>query len=301
MKKYLIRGVYLLLLLTLVFPLVAQETLHVEHDNLLRTYFLNIPEDYDNSTPVPLLIGLHWAGGDGLAMLQTTRFAELANENGWLAAFPTGIDAGWDYLDHEDQHPAEVDVDDIGFINTMIDEIGATYPVDEARIYIMGYSNGALLALRLSCEMNDRIDAIAAIAGTYSFEITRHCIGEPPVPLMLVWGMEDATFPTDGYVVERDGNRIRSSFSLSQTRSYINSHYGCDERPQAARVEVEGSSHPVVMEQYTDCANGTSATLFAIVGHDHSFPQRPRIHLSDGQTGDMQDAIWQFFVKQAEQ
>merc|ERR1719461_1153480 len=40
-------------------------------------------------------------------------------------------------------------VDDVGFIDTLLDELEATYCIDRSRIYVTGYSNGGMMTQRL--------------------------------------------------------------------------------------------------------------------------------------------------------
>ena len=299
MKKMMNYLLGILLLITFGFPLHAQEIHEIEHEGLPRAYTINIPGTYDGETPIPLVIVLHGAGEDSITMQLTTQFADFGEESGYFVVFPNGVSNGWDYLEADDQQPLETHVDDVGFISKLIDTLIAEYAVDEERIYLIGYSNGALLALRLGCDLAERLDGVVSIAGTYSYEMIRHCAGQPPVPILFVWGTEDSAFPTGGYVIEQENGRIRSSFSLAQTRSYLITHYGCETRPQAIRIESESSPYPVVSETYSDCIDGSTARLLVLVDHDHGFPIAPRMMLADGTFGSTQEAIWDFIQEQA--
>ena len=48
-------------------------------------------------------------------------------------------------------------VDDVGFVNAMIDAVDAAYCVDPKRVYAAGFSNGGMLSNRLACELGDRV------------------------------------------------------------------------------------------------------------------------------------------------
>ena len=49
----------------------------------------------------------------------------------------------------------EKKVDDVGFINALIEELEANYAIDPRRIYVTGMSNGAMMSYRLACELGD--------------------------------------------------------------------------------------------------------------------------------------------------
>ena len=54
-------------------------------------------------------------------------------------------------------HALEKRVDDVGFISALIDKLSAPYPVDPARIYVTGTSNGAMMSRRIgSCHRGSR-------------------------------------------------------------------------------------------------------------------------------------------------
>ena len=59
-----------------------------------------------------------------------------------------------------------VNADDVGFLNRLLDELLATYPIDPQRVYIYGYSAGAQMAHRMACSNAERFAGIVAGAGS---------------------------------------------------------------------------------------------------------------------------------------
>src|SRR3546814_20096565 len=53
--------------------------------------------------------------------------------------------------------------DDVRFLDHLIDDAIATFGVDPHRIYMGGYSGGAMLTLRSACEVLGRIAGIALV------------------------------------------------------------------------------------------------------------------------------------------
>jgi predicted esterase len=116
--------------------LVAKENLC--SDGVTRPYALYVPKSYDCNQPTPLLVALH--GGvsraelveDPVAYAKETLYYALAEERGMLAIWPMGQDgATW--------------WDTVGMDNIR-DQILATkrlFNVDEDRVYMIGYSDGA--------------------------------------------------------------------------------------------------------------------------------------------------------------
>ena len=50
----------------------------------------------------------------------------------------------------------------------MIDILIDKYNVDKNRVFVTGWSNGAMMNFRLACELSHRISAIAPFAGSFN-------------------------------------------------------------------------------------------------------------------------------------
>ena len=76
-----------------------------------------------------------------------------------------------------------VNADDVGFLNRLLDELLATYPIDPKRVYIYGYSAGASMAYRMACDSAERFAGIVAGAG-FTLGDPLQCA--PPVPISIL-------------------------------------------------------------------------------------------------------------------
>jgi polyhydroxybutyrate depolymerase len=274
----------LLLLLTNVHTLFAQELKIIEYDGLSRSYTVNLPSNYGEQTSAPLIIALHGAGSDGLNFQLGIQLDEIADELGFIAVFPDGYQLGWNYLDEDEMAQGEDWTDDVGFLSALIDQLIEDYHVNTRRIFIMGFSNGALLALRMGCELDNRLAGVAAIAATYSFELAVHCADAAAIPGVLVWGTEDDVFPTQGFIWAAPDGKIRSSFSLNQTRSYFLTRNQCPTAASPIQVHTENSAYPVQREIYIGCGSGVPTLFYLLVGEGHNWPDGVEITLLDNQT-----------------
>jgi polyhydroxybutyrate depolymerase len=130
-----------------------------------------VSDAYDPETPAPLLMMLHGYGATGGGVEGGYfQFLPYADANGYIYTFPTGRQdpSGyyfWDALDWccdiETPHGDEDSV----YLRDFIEAIEEVVNVDPRRIYIVGHSNGGMMAYRMACDHSDKIAAAIPFAG----------------------------------------------------------------------------------------------------------------------------------------
>src|SRR4051812_47094593 len=65
-------------------------------DGRVRSYELHVPEGL--TEPAPLVIALHGRGDDGLGMEALTHFDDLADREGFIVAYPDGLNNEWNFV-----------------------------------------------------------------------------------------------------------------------------------------------------------------------------------------------------------
>lgn len=61
-------------------------------DGVRRTYYIHFPPVHESSSQLPLVLVLHGGGkGDGLTPAKYLGFASLADSQGFVVAYPNGI------------------------------------------------------------------------------------------------------------------------------------------------------------------------------------------------------------------
>jgi polyhydroxybutyrate depolymerase len=88
-------------------------------------------------------------------------------------------------------------VDDVAYLDAVLDEIGARYRVDLARVYLVGHSNGAFMAHRFACDRAGRVAAIVTLAGM-QWKDPGRCGAPSPVSVLHVHGRNDPTVRYQG-------------------------------------------------------------------------------------------------------
>ncbi len=166
-------------------------------DNLNRSYLLHLPETYNPSEEIPLVIAMHGGFGNAFNLQNQSQLSVKADEENFIVVYPEGLEggvfnirtwnAGWCC-----GHASATDVDDLGFVNTLLDTLIENYAVDTQRIYATGMSNGGFMSYRLACELSDRIAAIAPVAASMSMV---NCSPSNPVPVLDFHSYLDTNVP----------------------------------------------------------------------------------------------------------
>ena len=162
-----------------------------------RTYRLFVPPGYDGRTPLPLVLDMHGSGGTADRQAATSRFETLAASEGVLVATLQAAAEGnrWN-VPVTSERP-----DDVRYVSDVIDDVAKRACTDERRVYATGFSGGARMSSLLACKLNDRIAAIAPMAG---LRWPGRCEGRA-VPVLTFHGLADPQNTYDGHVASRAG------------------------------------------------------------------------------------------------
>lgn len=170
----------------------------ISHGNLQREYLLYIPESYTGDEPVPLVFSLHGAGGTKESQYNLSQFNLLADQEAFILVTPQATSLRGNNLTFWNQQSMPNLPDDVDFINVLIDEVASRYRIDLARVYLAGSSNGAFMALEITCQLNHRISATAAVKGYMSPDQITNCNPSKPTPILQMHGNEDPLVPYEG-------------------------------------------------------------------------------------------------------
>jgi polyhydroxybutyrate depolymerase len=146
-----------------------------------------------------LVLNLQGAGGNGAFQEAITGFDAQADRLGWIVAYPDAAKGGWHTFGCCSTNSQ---IDDVGFLTTLIDHLEVTDGVDPGRIYVTGGSRGGMMAYRLACELSSRVAAIAPVAGGMDTAIggasPAPCEPRRPVSVLDIHGSADPEVPIEG-------------------------------------------------------------------------------------------------------
>jgi len=143
-------------------------------------YYFFKPSAYDRSKTYPLIIAFHESTGRGILMVD--RFKQQVEKKGYLLACPNSHDSKkWSYHEKTD-------------VFRMIDDIKANYSLDSSKIFLTGFSAGALFTYYLGLNYPDKFRAIAPFAGPFTWiknDVVLSYDKARQIPVLIVQGASD--------------------------------------------------------------------------------------------------------------
>jgi polyhydroxybutyrate depolymerase len=274
-----------------------------------RRCMVHLPPDYDQRTAVPVVVMLHGGGATSRAAALETGWNQLADRAGFLVVYPDALPRNptepssfpanpqlWN--DGSNRYYASPDQpDDLALLDALLDELTDRFAVDQQRVFLTGFSNGASMAFRAGAELSGRIAAIAPVAGTCwldTIDLQR------PVPLCYITGTADPLNPLDGGVarVIFEGSEIIRSKPKPPVRNAIVQWAAANGCPVGASTVREADG--VRTEMFGPGHNGTAVVCVTVEGLGHVWPGG-RSPLPESVVGKPSDKIkateliWDFF------
>jgi len=239
------------------------ETRTLDVGGTSRTYHLHVPPTVTPGVPAPLVLAFHGGGGDAVTFASRSGLIEMADREGFIIAFPEGTRNSW----NTEGSPAvgfasRNDIDDLGFVTAMLDQLVRDYSINTARVFATGISAGAMMTYRLACDMPDRLAAVAVVAGTLA---DTSCAGLTGVSLLHIHGSNDQNVPLEG-----------GAGSMSAARAdYPPVMQGIDlfrARNQCTAPDISSAPASDTVCLTTSCGNGTTVEFCEVTPGGHAWP-----------------------------
>ena len=171
----------------------------LSHDGLARQFVVYVPTNYNTDTDYPLMINFHGFGGTASDFVETADMRSLAESENFIVVYPQGTLLGG-YPHWNSSAPSsdnKSSVDDIGFVEALIENISSTYSINENRIYAAGYSNGGFMSYYLACN-STKFAAIGSVAGTMIDDSYQNCNALVPTAMINIHGTVDSVVLYEG-------------------------------------------------------------------------------------------------------
>jgi polyhydroxybutyrate depolymerase len=223
-------------------------------------------------------------------MMRISGLSGQADASGFIVVYPngTGRKKSWNG-GHCCGEAAMNEVDDVGFIRALIGELTLVVNVDPSRVYASGFSNGAIMAYRLACELSDKIAAVGPVAATQIRDDQEACHPERSVPVIHFHGTADHLNPYDGGVTSAGFEFV----AVDDAISFWAAQNACPDQGQ--RTDSGSIQHVV----FAPCAQDSSVELYRILDGEHAWPGGQAVTRQVGEpTMEISATVlmWEFFA-----
>lgn len=252
-----------------------------------RSYILHIPINYNPAQPTPLVLAYHGFDLNGQEMMRISGFSAQADKENFLVAYPEGSGNRKSWNGGECCGEAMIKkVDDVGFSRAVINDVETLVNIDRSRVFATGFSNGAIMAYRLACDMADQIAAIGPVAAAPA---THSCSPTRPVSVIHFHGDADKLNPIEG----GKGTGTTEFMPVEDGISLWRDLDGCMARAQ------ESTEENIIHRVYAPCQENTAIELYKILGGEHAWPGGEAVSAQIGEPTENIDAtalMWEFFL-----
>jgi polyhydroxybutyrate depolymerase len=268
-----------------------------------RNYMIYIPESPEKLSALPVIIVLHGAFSTAKGIMKLTGFNMLADREKLIMVYPNGAYGLFGLFQHWNAGhccgKAQKDGnDDVGFLTAVIDDLKNRYKINGRKIFLVGFSNGGMMAYRFCAEHPEMLAGAAVLAGAIG---GRTSAGTPywripdpgqPVPLIVFHGRQDDSVPyAGGKDYRHRGDREYDSVETSVNFWIRNNQCA----PQAKNEDL--LEQRIKKQTWSDVREKPMVVLYSIDDWGHLWPGADygKKHSLPGFSAT--EVIWDYFKK----
>lgn len=227
-----------------------------------------LPSQYTRDQNWPVIVLLHGYLGSGPLIDYYFGLSEQTSKRGFILVVPNGLKnvRGARYWNASDgccdfEHRGS---DDVAYIRDLLDQVKATFSVDNTRIFVAGHSNGGFMAHRLACELPGTFKGIVSLAGVAAAD-AKLCQTTTPVSVVQIHALDDDTIKFDGDSKGYEGLKAYPGAEFTVT--------GWAGRDGCTASPVEGPAYDLIVtipgtdtrvKSWPDCRDGARVELWTI-------------------------------------
>ena len=221
----------------------------------------------------PLVLVCHGYSGTAQGIMYYSEFNALAEEFGFAVCYPQGtldgsnttfFNVGYDFQNNQT-------VDDIAFVEELIDSLQAMHSLSEQDVFCTGMSNGGDFSYMLACKASETFKAIAPVAGMIMQDIMDDCNPINEVSILEIHGTQDNVTYWQGDPNNNDGWGAYPS--IPNTIDFFTNMFGLTALSSAVFPDIDPTDGSTVSsDKYTQLGSCTEVWLYTVNGGGHDWP-----------------------------
>ncbi|MET0391235.1 MAG: PHB depolymerase family esterase [Polyangiales bacterium] len=229
-------------------------------DGMPRRFIVHVPSSYANQ-PMPLVVDLHPLSQTAEFQRRNSGYQELSESEGFIVAWPQGIQNVWNVGPCCTQSR---EIHDVDFMRALVKDVSEQVCVDPKRVYADGYSMGGGMSHYLGCHAADLFATIAPSAFDLLEENSPDCKPARPITEIAFRGTAD-------FIVPYAGGPSSPPVAYPIDQIHFLGAEGTFKR-WAMLNECTGEPEDTGegCQTYTQCAAGVEVTLCTAQGGSHS-------------------------------
>lgn len=231
-----------------------------------------VPPSYKRGKAAPVVLVFHGGGGNAADMRWRTGMNVVSDREGFIAVYAAGSSSKqsdrmlyWN-SGPKAKDPAQHAIDDVRYVQSLLDDLARYFTVDPKRVFATGFSNGAQMCFMLECKLPGRIAAIAPVAGQRS--LGEFCTApRGPVNIICFHGKLDPYAPYGGGKISGSVFKPHATPPVPGAIRKWAAHNGCPDEPRGERWV--GKAHRVA---YGPGRQGSEVILWTLENAGHTWP-----------------------------
>lgn len=283
---------------------LAQQTVadSIVHNGLVRYFQLRLPTTANDTQNRPLVLNLHGGSGNMVSAQGFTQMNPVADANGFAIAWPQGYGVappGFSWADGRNTSADQAGVDDVGFLNALVDSLVEDYGFDDQRIYICGFSNGGFMVQRMACESPSKFAAMASLGCSMDVDLFAACSPDLVRPFLMMNGTSDPAMPYEGGPMENP--LVTPVVPVEDAVNFWKQTLQCQTENSINLPNLSTSDNSSIERfQYTNCHCSAEMWFYRIDNGGHTWPgvYLPQLEATLGVTNldiSASSELWAFF------
>jgi len=237
-----------------------------------RPATLTMPGGHVYNQRLPLVVALHGYSSSGSFNAWWMSLYDSVHENEHLLLTPDGSMniVGMRYWNATDAccNLFNTEVDDVTFLEGLIDQAVQIYGADPEGVVLMGHSNGAFMSHRMACDRGSIIESIVSLNGATWDDFSNNCPDTGRPNILHVHGTVDSVIQYGG------GSMFGGTYpSAPQSTAFWADRSGCDASwTNLGSIDLTNSDGVAETDdlEHLNCADGNRVAHWKINNGIHA-------------------------------